>query len=63
MGITTRSDGSCCDVSLEAFQIGDKITLESGPFIAQQATVQEIKNSHYVLVLESMGWNLKMNFK
>lgn len=52
-----------CDVSLEAFQIGDKITLESGPFIAQEATVQEIKNNHYVLVLESMGCTLKMNFK
>jgi hypothetical protein len=37
-----RSDGSC-DVSLDAFQIGDKITLESGPFITQEATVQEIK--------------------
>jgi transcriptional antiterminator RfaH len=52
-----------CDVSLADFQIGDKITLESGPFIAQQATVKEIKNTHYVLVLESMGCTLKMNFK
>jgi transcriptional antiterminator RfaH len=52
-----------CDVSLEAFQIGDKITLESGPFITHQATVQEIKNTHYVLVLESMGCTLKMNLK
>jgi transcriptional antiterminator RfaH len=52
-----------CDVSIEAYQIGDKITLESGPFIAQEATVQEIKNTHYVLVLESMGCTLKMNFK
>jgi transcriptional antiterminator RfaH len=52
-----------CDVSLDAFQIGDKITLESGPFIAQEATVQEIKNTHYVLVLESMGCTLKMNLR
>jgi transcription antitermination factor NusG len=29
------------DVSVAAFQIGDKIT--SGPFISQEATVQEIK--------------------
>jgi hypothetical protein len=35
----------------------DKITLESGFFITQEATVQEIKNTHYVLVLESMGWD------
>ena len=52
-----------CDVSVAAFQIGDKITLESGPFITQEATVQEIKNNHYVLVLESLGCTLKMNFK
>lgn len=52
-----------CDISVDTFKIGDKITLESGPFIAQEATVQEIKNNHYVLVLESMGCTLKMNFK
>jgi len=50
-----------CDISIDAFQIGDKITLESGPFIAQEGIVQEITNSHYVLVLESLGCTLKMN--
>jgi transcriptional antiterminator RfaH len=52
-----------CDVSVAAFHIGDKITLESGPFISQEATVREIKNTHYVLVLESMGCTLKMNLR
>ncbi|EIA10253.1 UpxY family transcription antiterminator [Flavobacterium frigoris] len=51
------------DVVVDAFQIGDKITLESGPFITQEATVQEIKKTHYVLVLESLGCTLRMNFK
>jgi transcriptional antiterminator RfaH len=52
-----------CDVSLAAFKIGDKIILESGPFVTQEATVQEIKNTHYVLVLESLGCTLKMDLK
>lgn len=50
-----------CDVSVAAFQIGDKITVESGPFISQEGIVQEITNSHYVLVLESLGCTLRMN--
>jgi transcriptional antiterminator RfaH len=51
------------DISVAGFQVGDKITLDSGPFIAQSAIVQEVKNTHYVLVLESMGCTLKMNLK
>jgi hypothetical protein len=39
----------------------DKITLESGPFIA--GCCARNQNTHYVLVLESMGCTLKMNFK
>jgi len=49
------------DVSIAAFQVGDKIKVESGPFISQEGIVQEITNTHYVLVLESLGCTLKMN--
>jgi transcriptional antiterminator RfaH len=52
-----------CDVSLAAFQVGDRITVESGPFMSQGAVVKEVKKNHYVLVLESLGCKLTMNFK
>lgn len=48
------------DVSVSSYQIGDSIQLESGPFSAQTATIQEMTNTHYVLVLESLGCVLKM---
>ncbi len=51
------------DVSLFSFQVGDAIQLESGPFSSQKATVQEVTNTHYVLVLESLGCVLKMKIK
>ncbi|OCB76576.1 UpxY family transcription antiterminator [Flavobacterium crassostreae] len=49
-------------VSVAVFQVGDKITLESGPFLNQEAIVKEVTNNHYVLVLESLGCVLKMNY-
>jgi transcription antitermination factor NusG len=48
------------DVLVESIKIGDAIKLESGPFTNQKAVVQEINNTHYVLVLESMGCVLKI---
>jgi transcription antitermination factor NusG len=48
------------DLSVSSYKIGDTIQLESGPFSAQKATVQEMTNTHYVLVLESLGCVLKM---
>lgn len=48
------------DISIDSVQIGDTITLESGPFSAQQAVVREVKKTHYVLVLESLGCVLKV---
>ena len=51
------------DVSLLSFQVGDAIQLESGPFSSQKAIVQEVTNTHYVLVLESLGCVLKMKIK
>jgi hypothetical protein len=50
-----------CDVSLDAFQIGDKITLESGPFL-HEATARN-QNTHYVLGFGINGVYLKMNLK
>lgn len=51
------------DVSLLSFQVGDAIQLESGPFSSQKAVVQEVTNTHYLLVLESLGCVLKMKIK
>jgi transcriptional antiterminator RfaH len=51
------------EVSVDKWQKGDKIVLESGPFIAQSAIVQEVKHNHYVLVLESLGCILKVEKK
>jgi transcription antitermination factor NusG len=51
------------DVAIDAIQIGDKITLDSGPFSAQEAIVQEVNKTHYVLVLASLGCVLKMKIK
>jgi transcription antitermination factor NusG len=47
------------DVAIDAIQIGDKITLDSGPFSAQEAIVREVNKTHYVLVLASLGCVLK----
>ena len=52
-----------CEVSVVPFRIGDSIQLESGPFSSQKAIVQEVTNTHYVLVLESLGCVLKMKYK
>jgi transcription antitermination factor NusG len=43
------------DVAIDEIQIGDKITLDSGPFSAQEAIVREVNKTHYVLVLASLG--------
>jgi transcription antitermination factor NusG len=51
------------EVSILSFQIGDAIQLDSGPFSNQKAIVQEVTNTHYVLVLESLGCVLKMKYK
>lgn len=51
------------DVMVDRYKIGDAIQLESGPFSAQKAIVQEVTNTHYVLVLESLGCVLKMKIK
>ncbi|MCV9931292.1 UpxY family transcription antiterminator [Flavobacterium sp. LS1R47] len=51
------------EISVAPFKIGDKIKLDSGVFSSQDAIVQEISNTHYILVLESLGCVLKIKFK
>lgn len=50
-------------VTVDKWQKGDKIVLESGPFVAQSAIVQEVKHNHYLLILESLGCLLKVEQK
>jgi transcription antitermination factor NusG len=50
------------DVTVSAIQVGDKIKLESGAFSNQNAIVQEISNSYYTLVLETLGCVLKIKY-
>ncbi|TDE29169.1 MULTISPECIES: UpxY family transcription antiterminator [Flavobacterium] len=57
----TTSDTS--GISVASVQVGDAIQLDSGPFSTQKAIVQEVTNTHYVLVLESLGCVLKMKLK
>jgi transcriptional antiterminator RfaH len=51
------------EIKVVTWKKGDKITLDSGPFIAQSAIVQEVKHNHYLLVLESLGCVLKVEKK
>lgn len=51
------------DVSVTSIQVGDRITLETGAFSNQDAIVKEVSNTHYILVLESLGCVLKIKYK
>jgi transcriptional antiterminator RfaH len=51
------------EISVVPLQVGDKIVLESGPFQSQEAIVQEVNKTNYVLFLESLGCVLKMKLK
>jgi len=51
------------DVSVSSIQVGDRIKLDSGVFSNQDAIVQEISKTHYILVLESLGCVLKIKYK
>jgi transcription antitermination factor NusG len=48
------------DISVMQYQIGEKIKLNSGPFYEQTAIVKDITKTHYVLILESIGYVLKV---
>lgn len=51
------------EVSLDQWKKGDKIVLESGPFASQSAIIQEVKQNHYIMILESLGCVLKVDKK
>jgi len=51
------------DISVSQIQVGDKIKLETGAFSNQNAIVQEVSKTHYILVLESLGCVLKIKYK
>ena len=51
------------DITVTSIQVGDRIKIESGAFSNQEAIVQEVSNTHYILVLESLGCVLKIKYK
>jgi transcription antitermination factor NusG len=51
------------EISVMQYQIGEKITLNSGPFCEKNAIVKDITKTHYVLILESIGYVLKVKHK
>jgi transcription antitermination factor NusG len=51
------------DVSVTSIRVGDHIKIETGAFSNQDAIVQEVSNTHYILVLESLGCVLKIKYK
>lgn len=57
------SEPNSFEVVVDKWRKGDKIMLESGPFVTQSAIVQEIKHNHYILILESLGCILKIEKK
>ncbi|MBF4465696.1 UpxY family transcription antiterminator [Flavobacterium sp. LC2016-12] len=60
---TNLKAASVIDILVSSIQIGDRIKLESGAFSKQDAIVQEVTKTHYILVLESLGCVLKMRYK
>ncbi|MBF4485988.1 MULTISPECIES: UpxY family transcription antiterminator [unclassified Flavobacterium] len=60
---TSLAAPNLSDISVSSIQVGDRIKLESGVFSNQDAIVQEISNTYYTLVLESLGCVLKIKYK
>lgn len=60
---TSLAAPNLSDVSVTSIQVGDRIKLDSGAFSNQDAIVQEISNTYYTLVLESLGCVLKIKYK
>jgi transcriptional antiterminator RfaH len=51
------------DIDLDVLKKGDKIILESGPFVNQPAIIKEVKQNHFILILESLGCVLRVTKK
>lgn len=60
---TSLSAPNISDILVTSIQVGDRIKLEAGAFSNQDAIVQEISNTYYTLVLESLGCVLKIKYK
>ncbi|MDA6068785.1 UpxY family transcription antiterminator [Flavobacterium sp. AC] len=60
---TSLKASNISDISVTSIQVGDRIKLETGAFSNQDAIVQEISNTYYTLVLESLGCVLKIKYK
>ncbi|MWB94478.1 UpxY family transcription antiterminator [Flavobacterium sp. GA093] len=54
---------SVYDVLISPHQKGDRIKLDSGVFNNQNAIVQEVSKTYYIVVLESLGCVLKIKYK
>lgn len=52
--------GDKLEITLTPYKIGETIKLNSGAFIDQNAVIKEITNTHFILVLESLGCVLKV---
>jgi transcription antitermination factor NusG len=50
------------EISVMQYQIGQKIKLHSGPFCEQTAIIKDVTKTHYVLILESLGYVLKVKY-
>lgn len=48
------------EISVMQYQIGQKIKLNTGPFCEQNVVIKDITKTHYVLILESLGYVLKV---
>jgi transcription antitermination factor NusG len=51
------------DISITQYNVGETIKVKSGPFLNHEAVIKEVTNSHYVLILESLGCVLKIKHK
>ncbi len=51
------------NVVVSTYKVGDKVTIDSGPFLNQEAIIQKVTNTYCLLVLESLGCVLKMEIQ
>ena len=47
-------------IDILPYKVGETIKIDTGPFTSHNAVIKEVTNTHYVLVLESLGCVLKM---
>lgn len=57
------TEDAATEISVMQYQVGDTITLDSGPFSEEKVVIKDITKTHYVLILESIGYVLKVKHK